>query len=82
MLYLGTSSHSFFSLKETTLNMCNNPLDHSYPKEELLQTLKLNCANDENTYSAFEQGIEKDMDEGSLKRTILSIKKQINDIGH
>jgi hypothetical protein len=78
-LSLSHEREKLMALKETTLNMCNNPLDHSYPKEELLQTLKLNCANDENTYSAFEQGIEKDMDEGSLKRTILSIKKQIND---
>lgn len=78
-LSLSHEREKLIALKETALNMCNNPLEHNYQKEELLQTLKLNCVNDENTYSAFEQGIEKDMDEGSLKRTILSIKKQIND---
>lgn len=67
------------ALKETALYMCSNSLDVTYEKEDILQRLKVNCVNDEKIYEAFAQGIEKDMDEGSLKRTILSIRKFIND---
>lgn len=68
------------SLKDTALYMCSNPVDYTYEKEELLQRLKVNCSNDPKLYEAFEQGISKDMDEGSLKRTILNIRKYINDV--
>lgn len=68
------------SLKDTALYMCSNPIDYVYEKEELLQRLKVNCAADNKLYEAFEQGISKDMDEGSLKRTILNIRKFINDV--
>lgn len=68
------------SLKDTALYMCSNAVDYVYEKEELLQRLKVNCANDPKLYEAFEQGISKDMDEGSLKRTILNIRKFINDV--
>jgi hypothetical protein len=78
-LSLNHERERLVALKETAINMCNNSVDTAYQKEELLQTLKLNCNGEETLYSAFEQGIEKDMDEGSLKRTILSIKKNIND---
>jgi hypothetical protein len=68
------------SLKDTALYMCSNSIDYVYEKEELLQRLKVNCAADNKLYEAFEQGISKDMDEGSLKRTILNIRKFINDV--
>lgn len=68
------------SLKDTALYMCSNPVDYVYEKEELLQRLKVNCSNDPKLYEAFDQGISKDMDEGSLKRTILNIRKFINDV--
>jgi hypothetical protein len=68
------------SLKDTALYMCANPVDYIYEKEELLQRLKVNCSTDIKIYEALEQGIKKDMDEGSLKRTILNIRKYINDV--
>lgn len=68
------------SLKDTALYMCSNTIDYVYEKEELLQRLKVNCANDPKLYEAFDQGISRDMDEGSLKRTILNIRKFINDV--
>ena len=67
------------ALKDTALSMCSNPIDHIYVKEDLLQTLKMNCGDDNMLYQVFSGGIEKDMDDGSLKRTILNIKKQLND---
>ena len=68
------------SLKDTALYMCSNDLNQVYEKEELLQRLKVNTGSDTKIYEALEQGISKDMDEGSLKRTILGIRKFINDV--
>lgn len=78
-LGLNHDREKLIALKTTAISMCANPIDHIYEKDDLLQTLKLNCGDDVLLYQAFESGIEKDMDDGSLKRTILNIKKQIND---
>ncbi len=79
-LTLSHSAEVLDSLKTTAIYLCNNPFDTVYEKEELLQRLKVNCLDDEKLYEAFHQGIDKDMDEGSLKRTIISIRRYINDI--
>lgn len=67
------------ALKETALYMCTQPLDTVYETSDLLQRLKLNCGNDDKLYEAFVQGIDRDMDEPSLKRTVLGIRKFISD---
>jgi len=67
------------ALKETAIYMCSNSLDTTYEANDLLQRLKVNCGFDEKLYEAFAQGIEKEMDEPSLKRTVLSIRKFISD---
>ena len=66
-------------LRDTALYMCGQALDYTYEKEDILQRLKINCQNDDRLYEAFVQGIDKEMDEGSLKRTILGIRKYLND---
>ncbi len=66
-------------LKETALYMCINPVSMEYDKDELLQRLRVNCSNDEKLYEAFTQGIEKDMDEVAIKRTVISIRKYLRD---
>lgn len=68
------------SLKDTALYLCSSDITTVHEKEELLQRLKVNCGSDNKLYEALEQGISKDMDEGSLKRTILGIRKYINDV--
>ena len=68
------------SLKDTALYMCAAETTTVHDKEELLQRLKVNCGSDNKLYEALEQGISKDMDEGSLKRTVLGIRKFINDV--
>lgn len=67
------------NLRDSVQFMCDNPIDHVYEKDELLQRLKVNCGDDEQVYAAFCQGIEKDMDDPAVKRTVLSIRKYIND---
>jgi hypothetical protein len=78
-LSLNQDREHLMALKETALYMCSNSIDTTYEKDEILQRLKLNCNHDEKLYEALSQGIEKDMDEGSLKRTVFSIRKFIND---
>lgn len=70
---------ALIALRDTAIYLCGNISDTEYDKEELLQRLRINCLEDDKLYEAFSQGIEKDMDEGSLKRTILNIRKYIND---
>ena len=65
------------SLKQTALEMCDNGPEHEYEKTELLQRLRLNCAEDDSLYEAIAQGIEPEMAEGSLKRTVLNIRKAL-----
>jgi hypothetical protein len=74
-LSLNQDREHLMALKETALYMCSNSIDTTYEKDEILQRLKLNCNHDEKLYEALSQGIEKDMDEGSLKRTVLSIRR-------
>ena len=78
-LSINHDREKYIGLKEVALYMCNQKLDYVHEKIDLLQTLKLKCGNDENLFNVFVEGIDKDMDEGSLKRTVLQIKKQIND---
>ena len=66
------------ALKSTILEMCSQPLDHSYEKTDLLQRLKVNCGNDEKLYEAFKQGIEDEIQESSLKRSIINMLSLIH----
>lgn len=76
-LTLSKTNEILISLKATALEMCSNPLDHEYEKTELLQRLQINCGEDTVLYSSFVQGLEPDMSESSLKKTILNIRKSI-----
>ena len=78
-LGINSEREVLMGLKDTALYMCNNPYDVTYEKNDLLQRLKINCNLDEKAYDALEQGIDKDMEEGSLKRTIIGIRKYLND---
>lgn len=65
-------------LKQTALEMCGNPQDHIYEPTELLQRLKLNTSSDEKLYESFAEGVETELSDASLKRTIINIRKSIN----
>lgn len=66
------------SLKQTALEMCDNPNDHIYETGELLQRIKMNTGMDEKLYESFVQGIEPDLSDNSIKRVITNITKSIN----
>lgn len=50
----------------------------SISKELILQRLKFTLQNDEKLYTAIEQGIEPDYDDGTNKRVIISLIKYLN----
>ena len=79
-LNIGLSSNTdvVHSLKDTVIEMCNDGQDHEYDKTSLLQRVKLGCGIDDKLYESIEQGIELDLPESSLKRTVINLRKSIN----
>lgn len=77
-LTLNKSGDILANLKATVLEMCENALDHEYEKSDLLQRIKVNCGNDETLYTTIAQGLDPEMSETSLKRTILNIRKSLH----
>lgn len=65
------------SLKSTILEMCNNPLDHEYSVNELVQQIRLNADDDQKFCDAVEQGLREELTESGLKRSIISIRRSI-----
>lgn len=63
------------ALKKTVLEMCENPLEHEYVKEDLLQTIRSNCGEDDSLYENISQGINTEMTDGALKRSIINLRK-------
>lgn len=66
------------NLRTTAVYMCETPPDHAYESGELLQRLKVNTLHDDNLYNAFVEGILPTLDEPTIKRTCLNIKRSIN----
>ena len=67
-----------YALKQTVMEMCENPPDHQYEKAELLQRLRLIIGEEETLYEIVVQGIEPDMSESSVKRTVINIRKSLH----
>lgn len=67
-----------YALKQTAIEMCENPYDYEYEKSDLLQRLKLNTYDDEALYETLVSGIEPEMSESSLKRTVVNIRKSLH----
>lgn len=66
------------SLMELTFEMCRNPVEYEYDKNTLLTHLKSSCRYDDRLYDTFVQSIETEYTEGHLNRSILNIRKSLN----
>lgn len=75
---LNTMREIVLALKTTILEMCNNPLDHEYDRNDLLQRIRINTENDDKYYEAIKQGLDDTLLEPQLKRSVGNIKKSIN----
>ena len=49
-VYVSQERDILIALKQTVIEMCDNPIDHVYEKEEVLQRLKMNAGDDEKLY--------------------------------
>ncbi len=67
-----------YAMKQFALELCENSPDHEYEKTELLHRFKLIVGDDESLYETIVQGIEPDMSESALKRTIINIRKSLH----
>lgn len=65
------------ALKALVLDMCNQPINHTYAPVELLQQVRIITNGDENLYQAIAQGIEPELVPAVIKRTITNIRKTI-----
>ena len=74
---LNTDREIIQSLKQTVLEMCNQPHDQGYDKLILLQNIRVNSGLDDRLYESIRQGIEDELSEGALKRSIISLRKSI-----
>lgn len=69
---------TLLNLRNFAMDMAGNPLDTEYAKDQLLVSLRYACGDDDILYNTLEQGIMPDHEEKKLKRTIISLKGQIN----
>jgi len=76
---LDRSRESMQSLRATALWMAENPADHHYDRGALLQRIRVNAAEDDGLYYAFEQGIEDPGDQETLKRQVLSLRHELRE---
>ena len=72
-----TKRDILLNLKAMATAMANNPATHVYDLPELLQQLRINTKGDDNTYAAVAQGIEPELQGGSLKRNITNLRKSL-----
>ena len=73
------NSKTYISLYDLAMEMCRNPIDHDYEQTTLLTHIKSCCLNDDRLYDIFCQSIEAEYTEGHLNRSILNIRKSLND---
>ena len=77
-LTLNHEKDQLSALKTTALHLCSQA-GTEIDKHDLLQRLKVNCGDNDKIYEAFAQGIDREMEVASLKRTVLAIRKSLND---
>lgn len=67
------------NLKSTALSMCEDPPDVQYEASELLQRLRIDCADDEVLYTSLKEAISLELSDASIKRTCVGIKRVLHD---
>lgn len=77
-LGINTERDVVSGLKQIVLDMCRNPVSHVYDLSGFLQTVKLGCAGDDRLYESIKQGVDQDLLDQSLKRSVVNLRKMIN----
>ena len=66
-------------LRNTVIDMCNNPPDSEYEKDILLQHIRIVVGHDDRLYEAILQGIDKEIPENKLKKIVVEHRETIGD---
>lgn len=66
------------SLKDLILEMCSNPEEHEYSKEDLIERVKLACLSDEKYCDLLVNLINEELNESNLKRYITNTIKTLS----
>lgn len=75
---IGDSDREVLSnLKNRVLSMCAAPPDTVYEQTELLQGIRLDSAADMSVYDVIKDGISAEMSDASLKRSVISVERQL-----
>lgn len=77
-LSLNTDRDITIALKQTALEMCENPIDYEYDKDTLLASLRMSCGDDNMLYNSFCSLIEPEYNEVSLKKSVINIRNSIS----
>lgn len=67
------------SMKDLAVDMCRQSADHQYDLTTLLQRVKLISAHDDRLYAAVEQGVRRDLDQKQLLKTIINLRKYLQE---
>jgi hypothetical protein len=59
--------------------MCSAPHGHVYEISEILQRLKIDTGDDANAYEALSDSLVIELDESSLKRTVLNLRRTLQE---
>lgn len=66
------------ALIQLLFEMCRNPVDYEYDKDELLRSIKVACRIDDKLYESFCQTMGAEHSEGQLTRSILNFRRSLN----
>lgn len=76
-LTLDPITQTLDGLKRMAMRMADDPQEHTYEENEVLQQIKLICGEDTNFFESFERGIVTELKENSIKKTCLNMRRSL-----
>jgi len=72
-----TTANILISLRSTILWMTEQPKDHIFDKDNLLQRIRINTLGDDSLYNVIVDGLGQDVDEETTRRRCLSYRAEL-----
>jgi hypothetical protein len=72
------STQMIGGLKRLALTMADDPSNHEYEEVEILQQIKLYCADDLAFFESFEKAITAELKESSIKRNVTNLRRSLS----
>ncbi len=74
-----TARNAIAMMKNLVIEMCRQHHTHKYELQELLQQIRVSACGDDAIFKAVSTGLEAEMTQPVLRRTITNLKKTIKD---